>query len=577
MASNSGQTSNLVIGCDLMSNKLKYCLSPMGWLFKFEERPSNRPKPMTLTVVAIISTMPLVMILTDYSVRPSLIAMAGDSHEFDLLIRSTFLTRLVKFFAVYRLVYQIATIFIVLARYGSTANVVASTNNMVSEREQRHFANSSFAIFLFKTLANSTSYSIIMAAIHLNLEGFPIYAKVIPIIIVTLINMTIAAPLMYSCYLGSVLGKHVENFSKYYVDTMFDQFMKTIEVVGSPVSSQESNGASESSGLNGDDDEQEGAKNVKHTCWGNCFCCNCFCLVYKPIKRFILLLWHKLKALGHLLNSRKYPELPEMKMTKLSSETNIQITEAKRVANTHLIRIRLRRTQIMLSELRDMVSDINKMLSPILMMQVIYETVLIILIATTSIQARVYKALNLLILPTITSTIGLVVSIVYVCICLDETTSQLKLMINKLFDFIILNHRVQTIEKPEDETEISQMAPPSGSSNGSPGIGIGSTFSSGSRLLASEKEKEALSETWSQFQYTRKLANTIQFTMGGILPVSRRLVLSIFGHVLSAVFISIEIMSIIDTSHEGHSGSGGVGHKPMASNDANFTSMLSSG
>jgi hypothetical protein len=132
-------------------------------------------------------------------------------------------------------------------------------------------------------------------------------------------------------------------------------------------------------------------------------------------------------------------------------------------------------------------------------------------------------------LPTISVTISLVSSVVFVCICYDETVKQLKLLINKLFDFIIMNHRVES-----SAYRMDRLRP-----------GIDYDPQEVSPLLGSEPG--AINETWCQFQYTRKLANTIQFTMGGIVPVTRRLVLSVLGHILSAVFLSIEIMSIIDT------------------------------
>jgi len=55
--------------------------------------------------------------------------------------------------------------------------------------------------------------------------------------------------------------------------------------------------------------------------------------------------------------------------------------------------------------------------------------------------------------------------------------------------------------------------------------------------------------------------------MGGIMPVTRKLLLSILGHILSAVFISIEIMSIIDTMNTPH---GTMAHKNGSMNKTTF-------
>jgi len=308
---------------------------------------------------------------------------------------------------------------------------------------------------------------------------------------------------------------------------MFDQFMKAIEKEGEM--QKEAQPIRLTFLETNSDTSEEGGKGEARR---NCLCF--LTMIWSFLVRSLIAISRAVRDVMTRLNSRKYPELPEMKMTKLSSTTNIQISETMRMANSHLIRVRLRRTQVMLSELRDIVSDINKTSSPIVLMFLAYETVMIVFITTASIQAKVYKSVDLLIIPTISATISLVVSVVYICTCLDETTKQLKLLINKLFDFIIMNHRVQSSGKrvisqagqePADQSEVCVM----------PG-----------------SEHGAINETWSQFQYTRKLANTIQFTMGGIFPVTRRLVLSILGHILSAVFISIEIMSIIDTQHTAH-------------------------
>lgn len=507
MKSQESQTSTLIEGCEILSKRLRAFFSPMGFLFKFND--NHRPKPLAITVVLMIIGTFIILLLCDFIFMNQFTKVEGNSISFDAITQSPFISRLLRFFETYRICVFFATFVITIAQHGSIANVMATNNNFVSQKEQCKIARTSSTVFLFKTLTDCFLSVSILATLNL-LNGWRIYLAGFCIGVILFLELTILSPIMYTCYLGASLGKHVENFSTLYIDSMFDQFMTALE--------RDESSSKRTSILHQDSNKS-----------GHEGCLWCCCIVFGLLKRMWLNFYRRMKEMGQMLNAEKYPELPEMKMTKLSSTSNFRISESMRNANSQLIRARLKKTQIMLTELRDMVSDINKMSSPIILMQILYETFLIILISTSSIQVKLFKTINLLIVPTIVNTIAMVIVVVHICTCLDDTTGQLKTMINKLFDFIIMNHRVQANYR------------------------CGDFPSQAKRIIASERDNEAQSETWSQFQYTRKLANTIQFTMGGILPVTRRMVLLILGHILSAVFISIEIMSIVDTSDESSS------------------------
>lgn len=512
----ANSVSTFTYGCDIISQKLKYCLSPMGLLFKFHPNPPKQPKPLAMTVVLIILSTIFItiandLILTEWHRRRSV--------NINLALESPFVASMMKIAELNRLASLVATSVIATVQHGTIANLMATKNYLVSKKDQVHFASAAFAVFLFCSLLDA------LCSLPLyNLSNYDLNEllySVIMAVAVNSTNVTSLAPIIYICYLGSLLGKHVENFSELHVHTMFDQFMKAIETV-----EKEGSMVSELSVISDASDEGEKRNRL--------FGCirDYAAILIRFFERFFVHLVNRLRRMALHLNSRKYPELPEMSMSKLSTATSLNITNSMRISNSHLIRVRLRKSQVMLSELRDVVSDINKMSSAIIFMNLIMDLLKIIVITTSSIQSKTYKSVNIMIIPTMSTTICLVVKVVYVCTCLDATSSQLKLMINKLFDFIIMNHRVHSSKSrtqfTDDEYCTHQENP--------------------EVRLAAEREDEAISETWSQFQYTRKLANTIQFTMGGILPVNRRLVLSVLGHILSAVFVAIEIMNIVDTS-----------------------------
>lgn len=543
--------STLAYGCDIISQQLRYFLCPMGWMFR-SDPPPNRPRPLTLFVVLMNCATPFVVIIIDYVLISVIISIDHNTEEYQAIASSVFILRLSKFMGLCRICY-FSMILLILTQHGSISNVIASSNNFVSEKEQKHFARRSFTIFFFKSVATFLSYVAILLLYYFKPETPSRWMEFVALLSLKfafLVNLTQSSPMIYTCYFGASLGKHVENFSRIYVDTMFDQFMKAIEADGAPSTSSASPLAqSEHLAI-----KNHSSQEAKRSCLKGCG----WCVYLRTLCRYIVkgfsLVLDFFKEVGARLNSNKYPELPEMKMTKLSSTQNIQISETMRMANNHLIRIRLRRTQIMLSELRDLVSDINRTSSPIVLLYLVHETVSIILITTASIQTKVYRSIDFLIVPTVSTTIGLVIGVIYICTCLDETSKQLKLMINKLFDFIIMNHRVQSTGK-------RTLDPLAGEQQ----------VDSSKVCIMLGNESGAINETWSQFQYTRKLARTIQFTMGGIVPITRRMVLSILGHILSAVFISIEIMSIVDTSSPAHAGHAPPSSGPRQAQPANVS------
>lgn len=491
------QNSSLITGADTISRRLRICLCPAGWLFRFD---NHRPQPLALTVVLAMSLSCIPMIIWIYFLQNEVQEHSIRKYKFNHIYESSFIIGLFRMLSFYRLLMHIATLVVIIVHHEAIANVIALADNTVSPQEQVELSQSTFVSFIIVTLTSCLSFGIVASSTDDRSLAMKLLA-VLSCLSEFVLKLEIDALLMYICYLGSALGRHVENFSKVFIDSMFDQFIKTIEPDTNPTERLAS-----ISHLNRGRNQSEAT--ISRT--------SSILSLLRPIVSGFNEMYRRL-TLTH------YPELPEMKMTKLSTTTELKVTSSIRESNTRLTRLRLRRTQVMLSELRDMVGDINKISSPIIMMQVLYQTALIVLITTASIHLKIYKSFNLLIIPTVSSVVGLLILVAHICTSLDDTTKQLKLMINKIFDFIIMNHGAKISDKEScDSTD----------------------------LLNLTSNEDSLSETWAQFQYTRKLANTIQFTMGGVLPVSRRLIISILGHVLSAVFISMEIMSIIDTSQD---------------------------
>lgn len=521
----SSKTCSLIHGCDIISRKLTHCLCPMGLLVKFESNEPRKPKPLPIGVVLMISMTIVLLFLHDIIMgrdSPDLIQRRA---EFKLLAESAFLMMMIEFYEVFRFIFYLITLLTPIAQHGPITNVLAQRNKMVSETEQASIAKEVFYVFFFRTLLSNSPILFLILSLNLGWDDWQLYYFFVSMSTTFLLNLTVTAPFIYISYLGSCLGKHVENFSELYIDTLFDQFENIQDASGETSSNLSLHGSSHN--------ETQAQANGG-------IVSSLTSLVSGKTD-----LMKRIRCVISYLNSNEYPNDHEVEMNKTTG--NLKITEATRISNTYLIRNRLRKTQIMLSELRDTVNDINKLSSMLILLQVLYDLLLMVLITTASIQTRTYRSLSILVAPTVTQTIASIVSVVYICTCLDETTSQLKLMINKLFDFIIINLRVRINDT--SRSDISSVTP----SN------IHNMF---------EKDDEVQSETWCQFQYTRKLAGTINFTMGGILIVSRRLILPILAHILSAVFISIEIMSIIDTLghhndrtpiHHSHNGSHHMG------------------
>lgn len=508
-------TNTLIHGSNEISRKLRYFLSPTGNLYKFNTTNPRRPKPLSLSIVLSNCFVFVLPLLINYFLYSESSRAGQRSERLKLISQSKFLFSTSAFFETFRVLFHAITIVIVVVQHGVISNVMATSTIIVNKHEQTYFAKRAFLVFIIKASCNLVTFLFLIWAIHK--DGGELHfldslgLLVVCPICVMLGNLALFAPNVYACYLGSSLGRHVENFSKLYIDTMFDQFVENANMDNESVCKMPV--------LKRSGDDTISLKSVS-TVWLQTWdCCGFFGTVFRALKKIFTRVNRKLVGVTRHLNLREYPELPEMKMTKISLAVDVKITEAMRLANSQLFRVRLKKTQNMLSELRDLVSDINKLSSPLTLLLFISDTFAIVIITTASIQAKLFKSINLSILPTVSCTLSLTISVIYICICLDATTSQLQLMINKLFDFIIMSHRIQPELSGENKQSLSSW----------------------------QIENEAISEIWSQFQYTRKLAGTIQFTIGGILQVSRRLVLFILGHILSAVFISIEIMSIVDT------------------------------
>lgn len=538
-------TSSLVHGCDIISYRLTRFFCPMGLLFKFEPNELGKPKPLPLSVVLIICMTILTSIITDLVVRLDKPGIGSLITEIQTAATSRFVVMVFQFFELYRSIVIVTSIVMPVAQHGPITNVIAQRNKMISEEEQANIASRCFSVYILRTSIWAGTLVCLLFSIDLGFDSWRFYFLCLMMMLLLMLNLTATGPFIYICYLGASLGKHVENFSELHIDTLFDQ------LVISENHSDMSNGCVERT-------QNQNTRNQARN----------------SLSERANSLWSRLNNyLGSIikfLNSNEYPESNEIEMTKTTG--NMKISEAARITNTYLIRNRLRKTQVMLSELRDTVNDINKLSTMILMMHVIYDSLIMVIITTASIQSKVYKSLNLLIIPTITHTTCSIISVLYICTCLDETTNQVKLMVNKLFDFIIINLRVQLDESTQPNInrgdDIEQRA----------SIDINTVNDHQHQTLPDnnrfsvipnvfEKDDEVQSETWCQFQYTRKLAGTIQFTMGGILVVSRRLFLPVLAHILSAVFISIEVMSIIDT----------LDHKfPTSMQDSNLEHRLAS-
>lgn len=519
--------SSLIHGSEEISRKLRYFLNPTGSLYKFDDRVPRRPSPLTLAMVLMNCLMIVPPLIININTYLNAKEARGKSEKFGMIVQSRFLVQLSSIVEIYRILFISVTIMIVIARRSIMLNVFAANIALVNKREQTGFAQTAFAVFFIKTTCNIITYIFIVWEVIIDGGKISITnglgSFVISPICLLWVNLYKLAPIILACYLGASLGQHVENFSKVYIDSMFDQFAKTTDMDNESVCEipalkplDHDSMSSKSGSLSWLD-----SPSVRSLLKG---------LPSNAGRRIIRMIKH--------LNANEYPELSGMKLTKISSINDIKITDTMRTANSHLVRVRLKKTQTMLCELRDVVSDINRMSSPLILLLFIRDTISITTIVTASIQAKLYKSLSLSMIPTMTSILSLCIGVVYICVCLDATTSQLKLLINKLFDFIILSHKTD----PENEKRSRPVADGEG----------------GRTQLSCYTEDEALSETWSQFQYTRKLAGTIHFTIGGILQVSRRLVLVILGHILSAVFIAIEVMSIVDTGNRERSGGSGA-------------------
>lgn len=548
------KTTTLIYGCDIISKKLTYSLSPMGLMYSFHTNEPRKPRALSISVISIICLSFFLISLWDYSIRLDLLNITGSSPEWTLALKSTFVVLIRRITSYCKFIIYGALYFIPIFQHGPISSIIAQGNYMLTEKEQASLAKRSFSIYALRSIILSCGIGALILGLGRTKDSITHYV-LLGVLVNLIIQITTSSPLIYLCYLGLALGRNVANFSDFHIEPLFDQFLKQQPATSNNEIATQNNNSYGDLELQSTTRTNSTSENIVHEST-NAIDQNHeeeswklrFQMLHQRIVSLLGSCYQKIMKIIGFLTKTGYPELGiSMEMSKGNS--SMKISESRRIENTHLIRSKLRKTQVMLTELRDTVNDINKMSSMLIMGVLIYETIVLVIITTASIQGKVYKSINWIFVPTVTFTIGTTISVVYICLCLDETTSQLKLLINKLFDFIIMNLRVKVGETMNNSNQQEDKLRIGNDTNNGfrPSESISSLASITNLEDVYEREDEEQSETWSQFQYTRKLAGTIHFTMGGILPISKRLVLPTLAHILSAVFISIEIMSIIDT------------------------------
>lgn len=375
-------------------------------------------------------------------------------------------------------------------------------------------------------------------------------------------------PLIYCCSVGGILGKHVENFCAAYVDSMYDQLAGYVFQEGADPSDPSSEPAvdDECSERVPDPNElslvktgrapsdhkstlrrvnsRSSDKSTTDASNKNRLESDVLFEQRSGVERllaFFDIIAEVCASTARRLAVRRYLASAEMKVTKLSTSHAAKLTEQMKVANSGLIRLRLRKMQQLLSQVRDIVDELSQAAFQLVSLIILQAILFVVLSTTMSIQASEYMTPSMLLSPVMFC-VGLSLLILIVSICFDEVVSQNNTMINKIFDFIVINHR--------DTSDSGNKS----SSNGKTCVSesklkaFDATSNSKQLLVAQAYIDEALCETWSQFQYVRELSNTILFNLGGFFPVTKRVVLMLQAYALSATFISIEMKNIIDIS-----------------------------
>lgn len=395
------------------------------------------------------------------------------------------------------------TVAIGLFQYNTITSSTANTKVFVNEHQQKKLATRCFIRFALIALLHSFGT---IASFYLVLENELSKAALTAYLIINVLlffslALTVYAPIIFSTCVADTLGAHLENFSKFHIDTLYDKLAQCDNT-----SAKENASTDEDNNTNKQTSAPEAG-------------------VFSKIKYLLVGAFRFMASFVRRLGFKRYPKLPEMQITKLSTSLATQMTDDLKIQNSNIVRLKLELIQVILADLRDIVNEINFSISILLIFNIFYATLLVIVTTTASINARAQTSSILALMPAVLFSSALASLVINICVSFDKVPSELDSMMNKIFDFIVINHReeVQTVRSRGRGVELSTRA---------------------------IYKDEALSETWSQFQYARKLANSINFNMAGVLPLTKRVVFVILAYILSSIFISIEMMSIVDTTEK---------------------------
>lgn len=553
------------------------CIRKPNELTKFTHQHHNSVTRKYYYLTAWFVFIILFIYLTSYLIRFVLVNLIRDSSLYATIFKSTFMTQLIYAAIGFIAINQLLGGFVVMSHLDTISSIEA-LQVFVTKKEQIEITNSECK----KTILISTIQTIGFTVVIYNMindKSSPISTSLYLIsfaLIFFLFNMSqLSSAIAVSC-LGSVLGRHIENFSQAYIDTMYDQLAKYVnqdnDYNDEVKPNDELNAAADNlenllnlteanvgdNHKNDDDDGDEDSsnsdsssntdqsnkkktnrkvpakkkaskKNKKTGAFLMKLRGSSVSIIVKVLVKFGRLL----VATFRRLSVRRYPKSADMEVTKQSTALAGKMTESMKIANSALIRKRLRKLQIVMTDMRDAIHEINSLTTSL--MSAIFLSILFVILTTTmSIQAQDYSSLAIA-TPPILFGLALGMFIINTCVMCDSLVSQSKSMMNKLFDFIIINHRdtdTKAIDPRNDNAIITDTS---------------KYTTTDSSISTRRYIDEALSETWSQFQYVRKLSNSITFTLLGIMPVTKRVVFVLLAYVLSATFISIEMKSIVDT------------------------------
>lgn len=371
-------------------------------------------------------------------------------------------------------------------------------------------------------------------------------------IIFFLFNMSQLGGALAVCCLGSILGKHLENFASNYIDTMYDEladFGNIDREAGGRIEDEKLNVAADNLkillfnmteanlGSRHDkntlnlreqmsqmkkSDAEDNKKKKEPKFW-----ISISAKVLAKVGQFIVATFRRLSVC-------RYPKSADMTVTKQSTALADKMTDSMKTTNNALIRRRLAKLQVVMNGMRDTLHNANIIMSS-LINSIGLSMVFVVLTTTMSIQAKQHSASLSTVTPPILFGLGLGMLVVNTCVVCDKLVSESQSMLNKLFDFIIINQK----SSPSMSTSKALATPVVDDSN--------TTAAESVRLSRQGYLDEALSETWSQFQFVRKMANENYFMLIGILPMTKRVVFVLLAYVLSMTFLAIEMKFLVDT------------------------------